>query len=100
MNKTANQRLIEAKSERDVEQALLQAISTILPTQEKFERVFGRGQWQGYLKKLIGGQDILKGFMRESNAGDYAWIKIALGKAKTAQDLKTLIQKLERQISK
>lgn len=88
------------ENQRDFRSVLSKNIRSIIPRQEKFESVFGRGQWSGYLKKLVISNDVLNQFSKTPlAAGDTAWVKPALAKAREAKDLIRIADKLDAAIS-
>ena len=88
------------ENQRDFRLTLSKNIRSIIPQQEKFENAFGRGQWSGYLKKLVGSNDVLNQFSKTPlAAGDTAWVKPALAKAREAKDLIRIAEKLELNVT-
>jgi hypothetical protein len=106
VQKQMAKREVEAKDQdtespsRELSAVLAKNLSAIIPQQQKYERVFGRGQWPGYLKRLISGNDVLKQFMLTPAVGDTAFAKIALAKAKESADLVRIADKLEKVAAK
>ena len=89
------------ENQRDFRITLSKNIRSIIPQQEKFENAFGRGQWSGYLKKLVGSNDVLNQFSKTPfAAGDTAWVKPALAKAREAKDLIRIAEKLDRAVKR
>lgn len=89
------------ENQRDFRLVLFKNIRSIIPQQEKFENAFGRGQWSGYLKKLVGSNDVLNQFSKTPfAAGDTAWVKPALVKAREAKDLIRIAEKLELNVTR
>jgi hypothetical protein len=80
-------------------EVLAKHVRMVLPTQERFERAYGRGQWPAYTRRTVYSNDVLKGFMNDPHvAGDTAWVKPALAKARESKDLVRIVEKLEKQI--
>ncbi|MDR2364579.1 MAG: LPD5 domain-containing protein [Zoogloeaceae bacterium] len=85
--------------EKDYRRVVLRALESIIPKAQRFERSFGKGQWEKYIKDtLIGRHDILRGFVKSPVSGDMAKFKIALNKAKSARDLAGIVEKLNKMI--
>jgi len=82
--------------QRDV---VLQRVQALVPQAESFESTYGRSQWVGRIKHLIGSDDYLKVFVKDEVVGDMAKIKVALAKAGSAKDLIAITDTLREMAS-
>lgn len=75
------------------------SLSKIIETQKRFERVYGRSQHEGYLKNILKNTDIIKTCLTSTEKGEYATIRIALRKAKSAACLEKIVKKIDSLIA-
>lgn len=80
-------------------QAIRDSLIKILETQKRFERVYGRGQHESYLKNILKNTDIIKTCLTSEEKGEYATIRIALRKAKSAACLEKIVKKIDSLIA-
>lgn len=86
----------ETTPSRELSAVLAKNVRSIIAQQQKFEKTFGKGQWPGYLKRLISGNDVLRQFTKTTAVGDTAWAKPALAKATESADLIRIAEKLDK----
>ena len=79
--------------------AVSDGLSKIIETQKRFEMVYGGGQHESYLKNILKNTDIIKTCLTSTEKGEYATIRMALRKAKSAACLEKIVKKIDSLIA-
>ena len=79
--------------------AIRDRLIKIIETQKRFERVYGGGQHESHLKNILKNTDVIKTCLTSKEKGEYATIRIALRKAKSAACLEKIVKKIDSLIA-
>lgn len=68
----------------------------MLPQQERFERIYSFSHWEKHVKNSLKNSEIRWILTEKGLIGSDATIKIALSKIKCAEDMRKLVDKLDK----
>ena len=79
--------------------AISDSLNKVIETQKRFERVYGRSHHESYLKNIMKNTDLIKTCLTSNEKGEYATIRVALRKAKSATCLEKIVKKIDSLIA-